>query len=83
MHCALVAQSAEHTLGKGGVGGSIPLRGSHRGLAQLGERAVWDREVVGAKPTPPTYALVAQLEEHSLRKGGVAGSSPALGSEPS
>ncbi len=34
--------------------GSSPSLGTHRGVAQLVERRVWDAEVVGSRPATPT-----------------------------
>ena len=33
----------------------------------------------GSNPSPPTSALIAQLVEHALGKGGVMGSNPIEG----
>ncbi len=34
---------------------------SYRGVAQLVERAVWDREVGGSRPSTPTSKLCLQI----------------------
>ena len=61
-----VAQLGEHLPYKQGVVGSIPssrtiwtgqragFRIQFRGVAQLGERCIWDAEGAGAKPASPT-----------------------------
>ncbi len=48
-----------------GRGGSSPLLGTHslRGLAQLVERPLWEREVTGSSPVSPTQAGIVQWLE--------------------
>ena len=43
-----------------GCEGSSPSFGttSHRGVAQLVECAVWDREVAGSSPATPTCSII-------------------------
>src|SRR5207247_5298235 len=51
-----VAQSAERPVVCGRVEGATPFGSAilHRSVAQISERAAWDREVAGGNPAVPT-----------------------------